>query len=288
MDISEEINEIKKEIVESRALVIRTNNLMNSLAADIKGIARKQSNYEKRLTINSAVSYVLFTILIFVGLKLAYDWQVARIEKEKEIILEREKNLKKELGALKNRSIARESAEAKIEEFYAMIRDGRKEEAINTYDEIIKIPLTEAEKSIFKDKVNTMRAELSLEKYQQGLDLSRQKKWKEAEELFRQAILLKEDATHISAVRLDLAISLRMQGRQKEAIVVLSDLLGTTLDREIADDAMYQLGLCYAEVHKIDEAQKTLKSLIEKFPGSQWVKPAREALSSLHQMKWNL
>jgi len=288
MDISEEINEIKKEIVESRALVIRTNNLMNSLAADIKGIARKQSNYEKRLTINSAVSYVLFTILIFVGLKLAYDWQVARIEKEKEIILEREKNLKKELGALKNRSIARESTEAKIEEFYAMIRDGRKEEAINTYDEIIKFPLTEAEKSIFKDKVNTMRAELSLEKYQQGLDLSRQKKWKEAEELFRQAILLKEDATHISAVRLDLAISLRMQGRQKEAIVVLSDLLGTTLDREIADDAMYQLGLCYAEVHKIDEAQKTLKSLIEKFPGSQWVKPAREALSSLHQMKWSL
>jgi len=288
MDISEEINEIKKEIVESRALVIRTNNLMNSLAADIKGIARKQSNYEKRLTINSAVSYVLFTILIFVGLKLAYDWQVARIEKEKEIILEREKNLKKELGALKNRAIARESTEAKIEEFYAMIRDGRKEEAINTYDEIIKFPLTEAEKSIFKDKVNTMRAELSLEKYQQGLDLSRQKKWKEAEELFRQAILLKEDATHISAVRLDLAISLRMQGRQKEAIVVLSDLLGTTLDREIADDAMYQLGLCYAEVHKIDEAQKTLKSLIEKFPGSQWVKPAREALSSLHQMKWSL
>jgi TolA-binding protein len=288
MDINEEIGEIKKEIVESRALSIRTNNLMNSLAADIKGIAKKQSGYERRMSINSAVAYVLYTVLIFVGLKLAYDWQLSKIEKEKEIMMDKEKNMRKELGAMRNQKGAREAAEANIAEFYSMIRDGRKEEAINTYDQVIKYPLTEAEKSIFKDTVNNMRAKLSLEKYQQGLDLARQKKWKEAEDFYRQAISLKEDATHISAVRLDLAISLRMQGRQKEAIVVLSDLLGTTLDREIADDAMYQLGVSYAEVHKIDEAQKTLHGLIEKFPGSQWIKPAREVLASLHQMKWSM
>jgi len=288
MDMNEEITEIKKEIVESRALSIRTNNLMNSLAADIKAIAKKQVGYERRMNINSAVAYVLYTVLIFVGLKLAYDWQVSKIEKEKEITLKQQKEMKNELAAMKKEKSSREKAEGKIEEFYTMIRDGRKEEAISTYEEVVKFPLTESEKAIFKDRVNTMRAELSLEKYQNGLDLARQKKWAEAEDLYRQAIALKEDATHIASVRLELAISLRMQGRQKEAIVVLSDLLGTTLDREIADDAMYQLGVCYGEVHKIDEAQKTLRSLIEKFPGSQWIKPAREALTELHKMKWSL
>jgi TolA-binding protein len=288
MDMNEEITEIKKEIVESRALSIRTNNLMNSLAADIKAIAKKQAGYERRMNINSAVAYVLYTVLIFVGLKLAYDWQVAKIEKEKEITLKQQKEMKNELATMKKEKSSREKAESKIEEFYTMIRDGRKEEAISAYEEVVKFPLTESEKSIFRDKVNTMRAELSLEKYQNGLDLARQKKWPESEDLYRQAIALKEDATHIASVRLELAISLRMQGRQKEAIVVLSDLLGTTLDREIADDAMYQLGVCYGEVHKIDEAQKTLRSLIEKFPGSQWIKPAREALTELHKMKWSL
>lgn len=288
MDINEEVAEIKKEIVESRSLSIRTNNLMNSLAADIKAIAKKQAGYERKMNINSAVAYVLYTVLIFAGLKLAYDWQVSKIEKEKEITLEKQKRLKNELAAMKKVKHSRDKAEKKIEEFYIMIRDGRKEEAINDYNNVVKHPLTESEKAIFKDKVNAMRAELSLEKYQNGLDLARQKKWPEAEEYYRQAVLLKEDATHIAGVRLELAISLRMQGRQKEAIVVLSDLLGTTLDREIADDAMYQLGVCYGEVHKIDEAQKTLRSLIEKFPGSQWIKPAREALSELHKMKWSL
>jgi len=288
MNTEEEIGEIKKEIVESRGLAIRTNNLLNSLAADIKAIAKKQASYERRMSINSAVAYVLYTVLIFVGLKLGYEWQVSKIEKEKEGILQREKQLKAELGAIKSHKTAREQAEKKIEEFYAMIRDGHVENAIDSYQEIMKLPLTETEKEMFKDKTNTMRSELSLERFQQGLNLSRQKKWKEAEEYFRQAIALKEDATHIASVRLELAIALRLQGRQKEAIVVLSDLLGTTLDREIADDATYQLGVCYAEVHKIDEAQKTLKGLIEKFPGSQWVKPSREMLVQIHGMKWEL
>jgi TolA-binding protein len=288
MDMNEEVQEIKKEIVESRSLSIRTNNLMNSLAADIKAIAKKQAGYERRMNINGAVAYILYTVLIFVGLKLAYDWQVGKIEREKQITLEQQKKLKNELAAMKKDRTARENAEKKIEEFYVMIRDGRKEEAITAYETIMTYPLTEAEKSIFRDKVNAMRAELSLEKYQVGLDLARQKKWTEAEDYYRQAIKLKDDATHIASVRLELAVSLRMQGRQKEAIVVLSDLLGTTLDREIADDAMYQLGVCYGEVHKLDEAQKTLRSLIEKFPGSQWIKPAREALTELHKMKWSL
>ncbi|MFH1434089.1 MAG: tetratricopeptide repeat protein [Pseudomonadota bacterium] len=288
MDINEEISEIKKEIVESRALSIRTNNLMNSLAADIKAIAKKQAGYERRININSAVAYIIYTVLIFLGLKMAFDWEVAKTEKEKEMVVEKQNRLKKDLTEMKNKKNARDTVETKIQDFYLLIRDNNKEQAINNYEEVFKLPLTEAEKAIFKDKVNAMRAELSLEKYQKGLNLARQKKWKEAEEYYRQAVTLKEDATHISGVRLELAISLRMQGRQKEAIVVLSDLLGTTLDREIADDAMYQLGVCYGEVHKIDEAQKTLKSLIEKFPGSQWIKPAREALTELHKSKWSL
>src|SRR6476660_475378 len=75
-DTDDEIREIKTEIIESRGLVIKTNNLTNSLAADIKSIARRQAVYERRFTLNSAVAYVLFATLSFVGLKL---WSDVRI-----------------------------------------------------------------------------------------------------------------------------------------------------------------------------------------------------------------
>ena len=38
-EVEDELREIKREIIESRALVIKTNNLTNALSADIKSIA---------------------------------------------------------------------------------------------------------------------------------------------------------------------------------------------------------------------------------------------------------
>ena len=79
-EAEEEIREIKKEIIESRGLTIKTNNLVNSLAADIKHIAKRQAGYERRFNWNSAVAYVLFATLAFVGLKLASDARIREIE----------------------------------------------------------------------------------------------------------------------------------------------------------------------------------------------------------------
>ncbi len=39
-DVDDEVRQIKKEIVESRGLIIKTKNLVNALGADIKSIAK--------------------------------------------------------------------------------------------------------------------------------------------------------------------------------------------------------------------------------------------------------
>ncbi|HQK20995.1 MAG TPA: hypothetical protein PLJ27_26265, partial [Polyangiaceae bacterium] len=62
-DFDDELREIKREIIESRGLVIKTNNLTNALAADIKSIAKRQQGYERRIVWNSATAYVVFVIV---------------------------------------------------------------------------------------------------------------------------------------------------------------------------------------------------------------------------------
>ena len=74
-DIDDEVRQIKKEIVESRGLVIKTNNLVNALGADIKSIAKRQAGYERRLNWNSGVAIAVIGVLSFVGLKLYFDAQ---------------------------------------------------------------------------------------------------------------------------------------------------------------------------------------------------------------------
>ncbi len=72
-DVDDEIREIKREIIESRALVIKTSNVLSALAADVKSIAKRQATYERRISWNSWVAYILFAALSFFGLYLANE-----------------------------------------------------------------------------------------------------------------------------------------------------------------------------------------------------------------------
>ena len=73
LETEDELRDIKKEIIESRGLVIKTNNLTNALSADIKSIAKRQQAYESRLSWNSATAYVVFVLVVFAALKFAWD-----------------------------------------------------------------------------------------------------------------------------------------------------------------------------------------------------------------------
>src|SRR3954468_5883947 len=63
-EVSGELLEIKREIVESSGLVIKTNNLTNALAADLKGITKRQAAFERRAFWNSAGANALFVLVV--------------------------------------------------------------------------------------------------------------------------------------------------------------------------------------------------------------------------------
>jgi len=80
----DELREIKREIVESRGLVIKTNNLTNSLAADIKARYRSASVLKNRRVVFNikgnhyrlvvAIKYLFKAVYVrFVGTHAQYD-----------------------------------------------------------------------------------------------------------------------------------------------------------------------------------------------------------------------
>ena len=66
-EFDEELRELKREIIETRGLIIKTNNLTNALSADLKSIAKRQQGYERKLIWNSATAYVVFVVVVFVA-----------------------------------------------------------------------------------------------------------------------------------------------------------------------------------------------------------------------------
>ena len=285
-DADDEIREIKTEIIESRGLIIKTNNLTNSLAADIKSIAKRQAGYERRFNLNSAVAYVLFAMLSFVGLKLWSDVRINDIESEKEDLTREVAELRRDLAEETRRGELREQAENKAAAYYALIRQKDLARVIEGYEEIKKEPLSKAEAEFFRDTEDRFRGELSVQSYQSGLNLMATGRYAEAAEQFRDAIRTKEESAHIPAVKYNLARALRQLGRPGEAQVLANVVLEQNTDKDLQDDAAWLLSQCAEDLGNIDDARDALRLLIRRWPRSALVPDAMKRLSDLNQRVW--
>jgi TolA-binding protein len=285
-DPDDEIREIRTEIIESRGLIIKTNNLTNSLAADIKSIAKRQASYERRFTVNSAVAYALFALLSFVGLKLWSDVRVREIETEKAELSRQVTDLRRDLEEETRRAEKREQAESRAAQYYTLIRNKDLTRVVEGYEEIRGEQLSKAEAELFRDTEVKFRLQLSVDAYHTGLGLMRTGRYAEAAESFQEAIRLQEDAAHIPGVKLSLAQALLKLGRASEASLLSSELIDQSIDKEIQDDAAWLLSQCAESVGNIDDARNALRLLLRRWPRSALVTDARKHLADLNRAVW--
>jgi tetratricopeptide (TPR) repeat protein len=285
-EVDDELAEIKREIIESRGLVIKTNNLTNALSADIKSIAKRQQTYERRLTLNSATAYVVFVLVSFTALKFAWDARIDFITSETQQKTADNERLRKEAHEVQKRDEDRALADAKAAAFYELIRQGKRVEIIEGEAAIRKEPLSKTELAVFTDAVDRARNELAGQLYHEGQDKTRVQRWQEAASAYEESLKYKEDSAVSIGVKLGLAEAYRHLGRQRDAIGLLGAIAeATSIDKEVQDDALYQLAYCQMEIQAWNDAKNSWRALIHRFPDSHYVAEARlqlQALTVLH------
>jgi TolA-binding protein len=285
-DADDEIREIKTEIIESRGLIIKTNNLTNSLAADIKSIAKRQAGYEQRFNLNSAVAYALFAILSFVGLKMWSDVRINEIESEKDEAARESKQLHRDLAEEVHRNEQRDQAEARAAAYYDLIRQKDYSRVVEGYDEIRKEQLSKAEAAFFRDTEDRYRVELSVQSYQNGLNLMGTGRYAEAAEAFRESMRYKDEASHMPSVHFNLAKALRVLGRPAEAQVLANTVLEQNIDKDLQDDAVLLLSQCAEDLGNYEDARNYLAKLLRRWPHSVLVNDAMKHLTELNIRAW--
>lgn len=279
-DIDDEFREIKREIIESRGLVIKTNNLTAALAADVKSIARRQAGYERRFSINSATAYILFVVLIFGGIKLWLDASIRERDVELRTLRRQEEQARRELGVALREKEERTQLDQRAQAFYDLVRDGRRQEVVEAWEQLRRERLSAAEMAMFQDVVDRARVALSVTAYERGLEHARMARYSEANEAYDESIRLKEDAGHVPMVRIAQADALRHLGRQREAVVILQ-AVADGADRDAADDALLLMARCQVDLQQYGEARTTLRALLRRFPRGTAADQARGYLFEL-------
>ncbi|MBW2522642.1 MAG: tetratricopeptide repeat protein [Deltaproteobacteria bacterium] len=280
-EVGEELRDIKREIIESRGLVIKTNNLTNALAADLKSIGKRQQTFERRAFWNSAAANALFVVVVIAVVKFAWDARVESVEQETKRGRERIAKLGDEVKSLQRQSEARARGETAAAAFYELVRADKKRELIDQYESVRKEQLTRAERAFFRDAVAKSSSELSLGAYHSGLEHARSARWHEAALGFEESLRFSETASHASAAQLQLARCYRRLNRQRDAIPILVKLSEASADAEILDDAMFLLAECLIDIQAWNDAKTTLRTFIRRYPKSSYINDAKMALADL-------
>lgn len=283
--IEQDIKEIKKEMVETRGLIIRTNNLINSFASDLKSIAKKQSNYEHKLLWNSAVTYIIITLLCLVGLKLIYDYAESRLKKEQEVSQEKIRNLELQLKEMSKEVKKIQLAQKEAFELYELINEASPEEVLSLLDKAKLNKFSPVEKNYFNSIKERVKFQLSMDNYYKGLEHITNKEWSKAHERLEKAIQLATNSNnpYIVEIKMQLAQVLMQLGRYEEAILRFKEILEEPTSKSFSADIYWYLAQAQILANHKDEAIFTLKRLIKNFPNSQWAKTAR---TKLLEIRW--
>jgi len=279
-EVDDEVREIKKEIIESRGLVIKTNNLTNALSADIKSIARRQAGYERVLSFNSAAAYVLFAVLAFLGLHMAYQVRVSNERAAKHTVERRAKRLRDEVQQFRVQIDQRLEAEARAETLYKLIREGHRAEAIAQYPRVATLDLSRAEAAFLRDAIARFRGELAMQQYRDGLNQARAGRWAEAARAFEESSHTDEHAPMAPEVQLALADAYGHLGRAREAIAILDALQHDPDARNLLDQIYMARARAQIALSEWEQARDTLRNLLRRFPASPLVKAARDLYQS--------
>ena len=277
-DVDDEVRQIKKEIVESRGLIIKTNNLVNTLGADIKSIAKRQAGYERRLNWNSGVAIAVIGVISFAGLKLYFDAQTGGMRSEMSAAEITVEELRGDLGDEVRRASDRATAAAKAAKYYDLIRARNRAEVVRGYPAMAKEALSAAEAAVFRDVEQQFRQDLSLDAYQKGLASVDSKKYSDGIKRFEEAIELHPNGSQIPAIRHALALALRKEKRSAEALVFAQQVADQTTDGALQPDGWWLVALCARDVGDLDTSRDALKLLIKKWPRSALSRDARPLL----------
>jgi TolA-binding protein len=280
-EVDDELQEIKREIIESRGLVIKTNNLTNALSADIKSIAKRQQSYETRLRWNSATAYVVFVVVVFAALKFAVDARVDAIEAKYTHMGQENARLVEQGKATEAEKEDRLAAEQEAAKFYDLVRQGKRMEVVKGWETLKTRPLTKAEQQFLADEVDRARSELAAHYYQLGLESMKLERWQEAATQLEESLKYNDDSPVTPAVKLALATAYRDLKRQRDAVPILTQLSEQTLDKEVQDDALYLLAKCQTDLEAWNDAKNSWRTLLRKFPDSHWAQEGKLRLSEL-------
>jgi tetratricopeptide (TPR) repeat protein len=277
------LDELKREVIEGRNLVIKTDNLLKTLHAELKQVGKHQEEFERRQWRGSAVAYGIFAALASGGALLWANARMDGTEAERGRLERQVADLQLAVDTLKSDGTAARAAGAQAAEAYRMMTALPGDERLKGVDQLAKLDLTRVtalERKALEDRAEALRREVGAAALDRGKAAYKRNDYAAAVvDLGRyQAMSPSEE----QGLELDfmMGVSLNQLRRHKEAVPLLTRAVREDRKRKGRDWSMMLLAQSLEVSGEPEKALEVAREAIGQYPDSEYLPQLKSRVSS--------
>ncbi|MBI5527029.1 MAG: hypothetical protein HY897_11900 [Deltaproteobacteria bacterium] len=280
--ISDGLRDIRKEVGDTRNLMIKTDNLVMGLQVEMKNIQKRQETYERKYRFHGWFANILIVVVVFSGTYFAFEQRSKHLLKEKADVEKKLKENREELDALTGKIEKKSRVEREALEIYKALDEGKKEEALRGLSRLSIDELSVLEQKTLKDKIAGLKTELAQYAIEKATELLRKDN--------ARAALQEIDRGREYADKPEIdnhMVLLAAQAHQKlskpeKAVEVLEELVARQQKGPRVDQALWNLAVLHESMRELGKARASYGALAENHRETQY---GRMAVRRLRQME---
>lgn len=277
------LDEVRREVIEARNLVIKTDNLLKNLHAELKAVGKRQEDFQKRQWISSAAAYVLFTAMVVVGASLISSSRMATATQEVAALKQSQGEISKQLEKQKADTEASNKVVKSANEVYRMMTSLPGDERLKGIDALIKLDkarLSPLESQALNDRAELLRKEVGQNAFERGKAAFHRNEMTVATEDFSRFLAMNPPEHDALEASFMLGTAYNQLKKHDKAAPPLARFINENKVGKNRDYAMTMLAQSYEATGQYEKAAEVAREGLGTYPNSQFASMLKARLST--------
>ncbi len=275
------LDDIRREVIESRNLVIKTDNLLKNLHAELKVVGKRQEDFAKRQWISSAVTYVGFLALCIAGAVFVSNARVGAVSSDREKLEKQVAELNGQVDRLKAEGQVSAAAEQRAAEVYKQMTTLTGDDRLRAIDALGKLDMSKVSpfaQRALQDRAALLRKEIGGAMFDRGMKAYHRNEWGNAADELSRFLALQPPEDDANEATYALGYALFQQKKHDQAMPVLARYAAGPKSLKNHDYAMVMLTQSYDALGQKEKAIETARDAIAQHPASEFLNQFRNRL----------
>lgn len=284
---NKELSEIRKEVIEARNLVIKTDSLLKNLHAEVKAIGKRHEDLQKRQWISSGVAYAIFAALCVAGAVLVSSAKSSGATAERERLEKAVAELTTQLDKQRTELTAAQGAQRQANEVFRMMTTLPGDERLKGVDELVKLDtskLTQLERQALTDKAAQLRREIGDAAFERGKAAFRRNDMRTTISEISRFVAMNPPADQLLETSFFLGVAYNMEKKHDEAVPLLTRYIESDRKAKNRDYAMLLLAQSLQETNQLEKAVQMVNDGVTQHPASEFIPQFRGRLATVRRL----